>query len=43
VEYMHFIEGVHTAVMSAGHHSDTTATPNPHAAHAGPDAAHHED
>jgi hypothetical protein len=43
IEYMHFIEGIHTAAMSAGHHGETAATSNPHTTHAGPDAAHHED
>ncbi|MDD5704489.1 MAG: DUF6448 family protein [Kiritimatiellae bacterium] len=36
VEYTHFVEGIHAAVMSAGHHAAADAGPNPH-------AAHHED
>jgi hypothetical protein len=31
VEYMHFVEGIHAAVMSSGHHAGTAA-PDPHAA-----------
>ena len=43
IEYMHFIEEIHTAVMSTGHHADAMATPPPHTAHTGADAPHHED
>lgn len=43
IAYMHFIEEIHTAVMSTGHHAETEATPNPHATHAGATAPHHED
>lgn len=44
VEYMHFVEGIHTAVMSSGHHGEAPAAADPHAAHkpsaADPHAAH---
>jgi hypothetical protein len=43
IEYMHFIEEIHTAVMSTGHHAEAGATPNPHAIHAGATAPQHED
>ncbi len=53
VEYMHFVEGIHAAVMSSGHHADAGAAdphaarkapaPDPHAAHTQPPAeAHHQ-
>ena len=40
VEYMHFVEGIHAAVMSAGHHGEA-AVPDPHAAHKAPEGDPH--
>jgi hypothetical protein len=40
VEYMHFVEGIHAAVMSSGHHAEAPVAADPHAARKAPPSAH---